>query len=54
MQSGVGFRRSSLEMAENILISLASNLLKCEVLSLGLWFLMCWAAVPSKHGSPHA
>jgi hypothetical protein len=31
----------------------SSILLLCEVVSLGMGFLMCWIAMPSKHGSPH-
>ena len=39
---------------QNILTSLASLLLQCDVVLLGMWFRMCWTAVPSKHGPPHA
>ena len=39
---------------QNILTSLASLLLQCDVVLLGMWFRMCWTAVPSKHVTPHA
>jgi len=55
MLSGVSYRRFSFVHAiENVLISLASVLLQCDVLLLGVFFLMCWTAVPSEHGPPHA
>ena len=41
-------------LAEKVSTSLASNLLYCDVVWLCMLFLMCWTAVPSKHGSPHA